>query len=43
MTMTQAVRIRRLVIRLRRRPHWNAQRLADEVESKLLREMGWQR
>ena len=43
MTMRQAVRIRCLVIRLRRRPTWEAQRLADAVEAKLLREMGWTR
>jgi hypothetical protein len=41
--MVRAVRIRCLVIRLRRRPTWEAQRLADLVEAKLLREMGWER
>ena len=41
--MRQAVRIRCLVIRLRRRPTWEAQRLADAVEAKLLSQMGWTR
>ena len=41
--MRRAVRIRCLVIRLRRRPQWAAQRLADAVEAKLLMEMGWER
>ena len=43
MTMRQAVRIRCLVIRLRRRQTWEAQRLADLVEAKLLSQMGWTR
>ena len=41
MTMRQAVRVRCLVIRLRRRPQWAAQRLADRLEARLLAEMNW--
>ena len=41
--MWRAVRLRMLVIRLRRRPTWEAQRRADAIEAALLRRMGWTR
>jgi hypothetical protein len=43
MTMRQAVRIRCRVARLRRMNTWDAQRLADIIEGRLLSKMGWSR
>ncbi len=43
MPMRHAVRVRARVLRLRRVDTWQARRIADAVEAKLLSQMGWTR
>jgi hypothetical protein len=43
MPMRHAMRVRARVARLRRLPTWQAHRMADTIEGKLLTQMGWTR